>query len=504
MRHLVDDAHADTVQHVVGDTGPVGGHEVRGGNGAQGQSIVIGAAVAHDAHGAHVGQHREVLVHGALQVGLGDLVPEDEVGQAQGVQLVLGDLAQDADGKTGAGEGLAHDQILRQTQLAAQLTDLVLEEHAQGLDDLLEVHIVGQTAHIVVALDDGGVAGAGLDDVGIDGALDQVVHLADLLGLRLKDPDKLLADDLALALGIADAGQLAQEQLLGVGTDEVDVPFLEGFLHLVALVEAHEAVIHEHAGELIAHGLGHQCRGHGGVHAAGERQQDAAVAHLFPDGSDGGLLVVAHGPVALGAADLIEEVADHGGAVLGVVHLGVILHTVEAAGLITDGHIGAGVGVGHQGEALGHLFHVVAVAHPGDALLGQALEELAGGIEIGVSLAVLPGGVLGGGDDLAAQVVGQQLAAVADAQDGHAPGEDGRVHLGGLGIIHAVGAAGEDDADGVHGPDVLHGRGIGLDLAVYAALADAAGDQLVILAAEVQHDDGLVRHEGSSFIKSGL
>ena len=68
------------------------------------------------------------------------------------------DLADDADGKAGAGEGLAHDQILRQAELAAELADLVLEQQAQRLDDLLEVHIVGQAADVVVALDDGGIA----------------------------------------------------------------------------------------------------------------------------------------------------------------------------------------------------------------------------------------------------------------------------------------------------------------------------------------------------------
>ena len=77
---------------------------------------------------------------------------------------------------------------------------------------LLEVHVVRQTAHVVVALDDGGLAAqAGLDHVGIDGALGQEVHGADLLGLLLEHADELLADDLPLALGVRDTGQLAQE-----------------------------------------------------------------------------------------------------------------------------------------------------------------------------------------------------------------------------------------------------------------------------------------------------
>ncbi len=118
-RHLIDDADGNTIQHIVGNAGPVSSHEVGGGDAAERQRIVIRPAIAHNAHGAHIGQHRKVLIHGALQMRLGDLIPEDEVRQTQGVQLLLGDLADDADGKAGTGEGLAHDQILRQAQLPA-------------------------------------------------------------------------------------------------------------------------------------------------------------------------------------------------------------------------------------------------------------------------------------------------------------------------------------------------------------------------------------------------
>ena len=176
---------------------------------------------------------------------------------------------------------------------------------------------------------------------------------------------------------------------------------------------------------------------------------------------------------------------------LGVVHLGVELHAVEAPALVADGHIGAGIGMGHQGKALRHLFHIVAVAHPGNALGRQALEKLAVGVEIRLGLAVLPGGVVRGRHHPAAQVVGQQLAAVADAQDGDAQLEDLRIGLGRLGIVYAVGTAGEDDADGVQGLDIGQGRGVGLDLAVHIALPDAPGDELVILSAEVNDQNHL-------------
>ena len=110
---FVDDADGDAVEHVVGDAGPVGGHEVARIDRAQRQRIVIRPAVTHDADGAHGGEDREILAETAVEPGLGDLVAEDEVGVAQRVELFLRDIADDADGKTRAGEGLAHDQILR-------------------------------------------------------------------------------------------------------------------------------------------------------------------------------------------------------------------------------------------------------------------------------------------------------------------------------------------------------------------------------------------------------
>ena len=85
----------------------------------------------------------------------------------------------------------------------------------------------------------------------------------------------------------------------------------------------------------------------------------------------------------------------------------------------------------------------------------------------------------------------QQLAAVADAENGNPQLEDLRIGLGRLGIIDAVGAAGENNANGIQGFDVRDRGGIGLDLAVYAAFPHAPCDQLVILSAEVKDQNHL-------------
>ena len=73
----------------------------------------------------------------------------------------------------GAGERVAPDDLGGQAELLADEAHLVLEQRAQRLDQL-ELEVVGQPADVVVRLDVGGARSpAGLDDVGIERALDQ-------------------------------------------------------------------------------------------------------------------------------------------------------------------------------------------------------------------------------------------------------------------------------------------------------------------------------------------
>ena len=145
--------------------------------------------------------------------------------------------------------------------------------------DKVEVHALGERNQVMVALNGGRLATrlarAGLDDVGIDGALGQILdRLA--IGLELLRHGEelfpeLRTDDATLLLGLGHAGQKLGIAVLGVDVDKVDVKLLsEDLLHLLGLALAQQAVVDEHAGHLLAHGASAQ-RGHdGGVDAAGQ------------------------------------------------------------------------------------------------------------------------------------------------------------------------------------------------------------------------------------------
>ena len=58
---FVDDAVGGGLEDGPREGGAFGGHEVGGEDGAQRDGVVVGAAVAHDADGAQVGEGGEVL-----------------------------------------------------------------------------------------------------------------------------------------------------------------------------------------------------------------------------------------------------------------------------------------------------------------------------------------------------------------------------------------------------------------------------------------------------------
>ena len=151
----------------------------------------------------------------------------------------------------------------------------------------------------------------GLDHVGIDRALREPAHVFELRGLALEHLDEHAADDLALLLRVRDAVEGGEELRFRVDSDHVRAEVLpEHGHHVVALVEAQEARVDEHADELVADRRVQQRRDDRRVDAAREPEQHAILADLRAHvvevlGDD-----VLRSPARLAAADLEHEAAD--------------------------------------------------------------------------------------------------------------------------------------------------------------------------------------------------
>ena len=183
----------------------------------------------------------------------------------------------------------------------------------------------------------------------------------------------------------------------------------------------------------------------------------------------------------------LEEPAQDARTVLGVHDLGMELDAEQAPvralyrgdrrGLGLRSHREAGRGRG-GGIAVGHP-HVLVPGRPGQEGAVVGLERRG---------AVLRGaGLL----DRAAEAGHHQLEAVADAEDRH-PGVEQAVRGGRRAVgVDRRGAAGQDDRLRLLGQHLRHRHRGGDDLGVDVALAYPAGDQLRVLRAEIDDEDGV-------------
>ena len=93
------------------------------------------------------------------------------------------------------------------------------------------------------------------------------------------------------------------------------------------------------------------------------------------------------------------------------------------------------------------------------------------------------------GEDVATELAGHQLGAVADPEDRDPAGPDAGVRLRRVRVVDGVRAARQDDRLGLASLDLGPWGVVRDQLRVDVQLADAAGDQLGELAAEVEDDD---------------
>ena len=120
---------------------------------------------------------------------------------------------------------------------------------------------------------------------------------------------------------------------------------------LARLVVAEQPVVDEDAGELGADRFVDQKRRDGGIDAARQSANDAALPNLRPDLGDFGGTELRHGPIAGTPGDAAHEVGDERGAVRRMHHLGVELDAIETARIVGDGCKRRAVRHGHGAEA---------------------------------------------------------------------------------------------------------------------------------------------------------
>ena len=148
--------------------------------------------------------------------------------------------------------------------------------------------------------------------------------------------------------------------------------------------------------------------------------------------------------------------------------------SVSAVAVKPAGRFGDGVEVAHP-----HVVHVGGV-------VGEQ-QRRAGAAQLGPAVLAAHAA-----PDGAAELLGDQLGAVADAEDRHAELVDRRIERRGAVDVDRLRAAGQDQRGGPAGGDLGGGDAVRDDLGVDRQLAHPTGDELGVLGAEVDDEDGVL------------
>ena len=184
---------------------------------------------------------------------------------------------------------------------------------------------------------------------------------------------------------------------------------------------------------------------------------------------------------------MVQEAGEQSLAVLGVGDLGVELHAEPARdGVLHDGDRHGARRRGDR-EACGGLGHRDPVAHPDRGALGPLLEDRRRARAVQVRATVLAESPV---STVAAEVQREQLRAVADAQDRDPEVVDARVDPRCTLLVDAPGPPEKMIAAGCVAATCSAEIVCDDDLGVDVRLADPPGDELRVLRAEVDDEDG--------------
>lgn len=159
-------------------------------------------------------------------------------------------------------------------------------------------------------------------------------------------------------------------------------------------------------------------------------------------------------------------------------------------------------------EVFRHPGDFVTVAHPyveaeqavGVDVVFNAVEQTALADHVNAGITEL---TQLGTFNLAAQLFGHGLHAVADTEDRHAQVENGLRAARAVGFVNRLRATGEDDAFRSEFADRIFVHVERMQFAVHTDFAHAAGDQLGVLGTEVEDQDAVsVNVEGHDSVSS--
>ena len=265
---------------------PVGCHRIGGSHGTQGHRVLIGTLITHHAHTPDGRKENGTSLPDLVIEGfsiLTDITAEttdiDIVSILKDTYLLGGNITEDTNGKTRTRERMTGNQMLRHTELTTHTAHLILKQPLQGFTEL-QMHLLGQSTHIMVTLDHLTRDIQRLDTVGINRALCQPFGIGNLLGLSIENLHEITTNNFALLLRISHTLKVTKELLTGIHTDYIESQHLIVVHHLTELILTEHTVIHEDACQVTAYRTVEQYGSHRRIDTTGESENHSVITQL--------------------------------------------------------------------------------------------------------------------------------------------------------------------------------------------------------------------------------
>ena len=213
------------------------------------------------------GEHASSLFARELDLVLTQTTNVDVIGILQNTDFLGSDVSQDTDSKTWTWERMACDKVLGHAQLTANATYLVLEKPLERLAER-QMHLLGQSTHVVVRLDDLTRNIERFNTVWIDGTLCKPLGILNLLCLGIEYFDKVAANDFALLFRITYSCQISKELLRCIHTNHIETKTLIVVHHIVELVLAKHTMIDEDTCQILADSAIEEHSSNAGIHTS--------------------------------------------------------------------------------------------------------------------------------------------------------------------------------------------------------------------------------------------
>ena len=174
-----------------------------------------------------------------------------------------------------------------------------------------------------------------------------------------------------------------------------------------------------------------------------------------------------------------------------VFHLGVELNAVKLTVQALNGRGRAIFRGGTDGKAIRQNRYFIRMAHQNRLLRGKAGKQQAIFVHVGSCASVFAGFA---GGNLAARKLAKKLHAIANTENRNAQRQHGGIAFGRVLPVNAVRPPRKDDTNGLDFTNFFYRNTVRFDNGIHAAFSYATRNQLFVLTAEIEDQDGLIFH----------